>query len=234
MADTSLKVSKREVTGKKTRFLRRAGQTPAHLFGHGVESLSLQCETGELQHTIARKGTTRLLNIKVEGEKEARSVFIREIQRDALTGMLVHVDLYQVNKSEKISVALPIVFIGTAPAMKQKNNIIEHIVNQLEVESLPDDLPPQIEVDLSGLAEVNQSIAVRDIQLKPGVVIIAPPDQLVVKISQVAEEKEEVVVAPTAEAAEAVEGAAPAEAGKAEEAAAAEAKPGAKAEKKKE
>ena len=163
MADTGLKAIKREVMGKKTRFLRRAGQTPAHLFGHGVESLALQCDTDELQHTISRKGTTRLVNIKVGGEKEARAVFIREIQRDALTGLLIHVDLYQVNKSEKIKVALPIIFVGTAPALKQKNNIIEHIINELDVESLPDDLPPQIEIDLSVLAEVNQSITVRDI-----------------------------------------------------------------------
>jgi large subunit ribosomal protein L25 len=228
MADTGLKLSKRNVLGKKTRFLRREGQTPAHLFGHGVESLALQCDTNELQHVIARKGTTRLINIKVGSEKEARSVFIREIQRDALTGLLVHVDLYQVNKLEKIKVALPIIFVGTAPALKQKNNIIEHIVNELNVESLPDDLPPQIEVNLSVLAEVNQAISVRDIKLKPGVTIVAPPDQLIVKISQVAEEKEEVVVV-AAEAA-----AAPTEAeGKTEEAAAAETKPEVKAEKKK-
>jgi large subunit ribosomal protein L25 len=229
MADTGLKLSKRNVLGKKTRFLRREGQTPAHLFGHGVESLALQCDTNELQHVIARKGTTRLINIKVGSEKEARSVFIREIQRDALTGLLVHVDLYQVNKLEKIKVALPIIFVGAAPALKQKNNIIEHIVNELNVESLPDDLPPQIEVNLSVLAEVNQAISVRDIKLKPGVTIVAPPDQLIVKISQVAEEKEEVVVV-AAEAA-----AAPTEAeGKTEEAAAAETKPEVKAEKKKE
>jgi large subunit ribosomal protein L25 len=119
--------------------------------------------------------------------------------------------------------------VGTAPALKQKNNIIEHIVNELNVESLPDDLPPQIEVDLSVLAEVNQAISVRDIKLKPGVTIVAPPDQLIVKISQVAEEKEEVVVV-AAEAA-----AAPTEAeGQTEEATAAEAKPEGKAEKKKE
>jgi large subunit ribosomal protein L25 len=228
MAEIGLKVSKREIRGKKTRFLRRQGQTPAHLFGHGVESMALQCDTTELQGVIAKKGTTRLINIKVGGEKDARSVFIREIQRDALTGILIHVDLYQVNKSEKIRVALPVIFMGTAPALKQKNNIIEHIVNQLDVESLPDDLPPQIEVDLSVLAEVNQSISVRDIKLKPGVVIIAPADQLIVKISQVAEEKEE-VVAPTAEAA-----VAPTEAaGTTEETTTSETKPEGKAEKKK-
>lgn len=212
MVETALNVSKREVTGKKTRFLRREGKTPAHVFGHRVESLALQADTADLQHVIATKGTTRLVNIKVEGEKEARNVFISEIQRDALTGALVHVDFYQVNKSEKIRVALPVVFVGSAPALKQKNNIIEHIVNELDVESLPDNLPPQIEIDVSNLKEVNQSISVEDIKLGPDITIVAPPDQLIVKISQVEEEKEEVAVpeaeaeaAPAAEAAGAEE-----------------------------
>jgi large subunit ribosomal protein L25 len=218
MAVSNLKASKREVMGKKTRFLRRQGQTPAHLFGHGIESLALQCDTEELQNVIAEKGTTRLVNIKVGSEKDARSVFVREIQRDPLTGTLIHVALYQVNKSEKIRVALPVIFKGTAPALKQKNNIIEHIINELDVESLPDDLPPQIEIDISTLVEVNQSISVRDIKLKSGVTIVAPGDQLVVKISQVAEEKE-------GAAAEGAEAPAAAETGaKAGEAPAAEAK----------
>jgi len=190
MANTGLTVSKREITGKKTRFLRRQGQTPVHLFGHGMESLALQCDTDALQDMINRKGTTRLLNINIGGEKGARSVFIREIQRDALSGLLLHVDLYQINKSEKIKVALPIIFKGTAPALKQKNNILEQIANELTVESLPDDLPPQIDIDLGVLTSSNQVITVRDLQLNPGVTIDANPGQIIVKISLIAEDKE--------------------------------------------
>jgi len=190
MADSSLKVDKREVTGKKTRFLRRQGLTPVHVFGHGIESLPLQCQTDELMHTIARKGTTRLLDITVKGEKETRSVFIREIQRDMISGDLLHVDFYQVNKSEKIRLAVPIVLTGEAPVLKLKNNIIEQIMTELEVECLPGNLPPQIEVDLSGLVEINQAIHVRDLKLKDGVAVTAPPDQIVVKASAIAEEKE--------------------------------------------
>ncbi|MCL2707386.1 MAG: 50S ribosomal protein L25 [Dehalococcoidia bacterium] len=190
MANSGLKASTREITGKKTRFLRRQGQTPAHLFGHGMESLALQCDTEALQDMINRKGTTRLLSIQISGEKESRSVFIREIQRDAFTGLLLHVDLYQVDKSKKIKAALPIILKGTSPALKQKNNIIEHIVTELTVESLPDDLPPQIDVDLGVLTGSNQAITVQDLQLNPNVIIDANPDQIIVKISQVAEEKE--------------------------------------------
>jgi large subunit ribosomal protein L25 len=152
--------------------------------------LPLQCQTDELMHTIARKGTTRLLDITVKGEKETRSVFIREIQRDMISGDLLHVDFYQVNKSEKIRMAVPIVLTGEAPVLKLKNNIIEQIMTELEVECLPGNLPPQIEVDLSGLVEINQAIHVRDLKLKDGVAVTAPPDQIVVKASAIAEEKE--------------------------------------------
>jgi large subunit ribosomal protein L25 len=208
MADKSFKISSRTVVGKKTRFLRRQGLTPAHLFGHGIDSLPVQCNTSDLQHTIAKKGTTRLLDVSLSGEKEPRSVFIREIQRDALSGELIHVDFYQVNKNEKIRVAVPVVLVGEAPASKLKNNIIEHLVNELEIESLPGDLPPEIEVDITSLAEVNDSVSIRDLKLKKGVTVLAAPELLLVKVSAIAEEKEEVPVAVAAAPAEAAAAAA--------------------------
>jgi large subunit ribosomal protein L25 len=199
MAEKSFKVMTRSVNGKKTRFLRRQGITPAHLFGQGLDSVSVQCPTGELQRTIAQKGTTRLMDLKLDGEKEARSVFIREIQRDALSGELIHVDFYQVNKNRKIRVAVPVILIGDAPAAKLKNNIIEQLISELEVESLPADLPPQIEVDITPLTEANQSLRVSDIKVNTGVIIMAAPEQLIVKVSTIAEEKEEIpAVVPTA------------------------------------
>jgi large subunit ribosomal protein L25 len=202
MADKSFKISSRTVVGKKTRFLRHQGLTPAHLFGHNIDSLPVQCSTSELQHTIAKKGTTRLLDVTLSGEKEPRSVFIREIQRDALSGELIHVDFYQVNKNERIRVAVPVVLVGEAPASKLKNNIIEQLVNELEIESLPGELPPQIEVDITPLTDVNNSISIRDLKLKKGVIVLAAPELLLVKVSAIAEEKEEIPVAVAATPAE--------------------------------
>ncbi len=210
MADKSFKVTTRTVTGKKTRFLRRQGITPAHLFGQGLDSVAVQCPTGDLQRAIAQKGTTRLMDLTLDGEKEARSVFIGEIQRDALSGELIHVDFYQVNKNRRIRVAVPVVLVGEAPAAKLKNNIIEHLINEVEVESLPGDLPPQIEVDITPLAEADQALHISDLKLKPGVVVMAAPEQLIVKVSTIAEEKEEAPVVAAAEAEEAPKAAAPA------------------------
>jgi len=114
--------------------------------------------------------------------------------------------------------------IGEAPAMKEKGRTIAHSLTSLALECLPDDLPPQIEVDLSVLEDVEQAIFVRDIVLGSGVTVMDEPDQLVVKVSEVRMEVEEEVV-PAEVAAEVEEGAeeAPAEEGK---------EPGGKAEEK--
>ena len=195
MSELILKATTRDVLGKKTRFLRRRGITPTHLFGHGVESMSLQCGTAELKDIIARGGSTRLVSLDIEAEKDPRSVFVREIQIDSITGQLIHVDLYQIQKTEKMTANIPIILIGEAPATKSRENILQQSLTQLGVSCLPEKLPPQIEIDLSSLEEVNSAIYARDIDLGPDVTITTPDDQMIVKISQVAIEKEEEVVA---------------------------------------
>ncbi len=216
MKNLALQASKRNVLGKKTRFLRRQGITPAHIFGHGLESLPLQCDTAELQQIIARAGTTRLIALDIEGDKQPRSVFIREIQRDACTRELLHVDLYQVRMEERIKADIPIVLVGEAPAMKEKGRNLTHGVTSLSVECLPDKLPPQIEVDLSPLEDTEQAIFVRDITLSPDITVNTDPNQLVVKVSEARVERIEEVVEE--EVVEAVAGEAKAEAPPTEEA----------------
>jgi len=200
--DLTLKASSRDVSGKKTRFLRRQGITPTHLFGHGLESLTLQCDTDALQQLIAQAGRTRLISLKIDDEKNRRSVFVREIQRDAVTRQLLHVDFYQVIKGEKIAVDVPIVFAGEAPALKGKGRMLAHGITSLSLECLPGNVPPQIEVDLSPLEELDQAIYVKDIILAPDITVRADPEQLVVKISEaiVKEVVEEVPVEAEEEA----------------------------------
>lgn len=216
MEKLKLKANKREILGKKTRFLRRQGVTPTHLFGDGVDSLALQCDTPTLQKTIARAGMTRIIALDVEGDKNPHSVFIREIQKEPRSGALLHVDFYQVKMTEKIKFDVPIVLTGEAPAMKEKGRTVSHSLTSLNVECFPDDLPPQIEVDLSPLEDVEQAIFVRDIVLGSGVTVLDEPDQMVVKVSEVRMEVEEEVVPEELEAEEAEEGAeeAPVEEGK--------------------
>lgn len=200
MTNLNLKATRRDILGKKIRFLRRQGITPAHIFGHGVKSLALQCDTAELQRIIAQGGTTRLIDISIEDEKKPRSAFIREIQKDKLSGLLLHVDFYQIKKTEKITADIPIVLVGEAPAVKSKENMIEQLLTHLGVSCLPDRIPPQIEIDLSVLEEAGQSIHVSDIALDPDITITTDPDQPVVKVSRVKVAVEKKEVAEVAEA----------------------------------
>ena len=188
----TLEAIKRDVLGKKVRFLRRQGITPTHLFGHNIESQALQCDTIELKQIIARAGKTRLINLKIDHEKQPKSVFIREIQRDAIGKQLLHVDFYQVKKGEKIAVDVPIVLVGEAPALKGKGRMLTHGITSLSIECLPDNVPPQIEVNMSPLEEVEQAIHVKDIVLDPDITVNADPEQLVVKVSEALVKVEEV------------------------------------------
>ncbi len=201
MEDLTLQAARRSVLGKKNRFLRRQGITPTHLFGHSLESQTLQCDTVQLKRLIAHAGTTRLISLKIDDDEQPKSVFIREIQSDALGKQLLHVDFYQVRKGEKMEVDVPIVLVGEAPAMKGKGRMLSHGITSLSLECLPDKVPPQIEVDISMLEEVEQAIHVRDIVLDPDITVNADPEQLVVKVTEaMAEVEEEVVAAEEVEA----------------------------------
>ena len=196
MEDLTLQAAKRNVLGKKNRFLRRQGITPVHLFGHNIKSQSLQCDTVQLKGVIAHAGMTRLINLRIEDDKLPKSVFIREIQRDAVGKQLLHVDFYQVKKGEKIEVDVPIVLVGEAPAMKGKGRMLSHGITSLSVECLPEKVPPQIEVDISILEELEQAIHVKDIVLDPDITVNVDPEQLVVKVTEaVVKVEEEVEVA---------------------------------------
>ena len=194
MEQIELQASDREIQGRKVRFLRRQGIIPVHLFGHNIESVALQCDAAQLQRVLAQAGKTRLINLKLDKAKRPRNVVVREIQRDLLTGGLLHVDFYQVRMAEKIKVEVPIVPVGEAPALKLKENMLLQGLNNLTIECLPDKIPASIEVDLNSLTEVEQAIHVRDITLGEGFAILNDPEHVVVKISLRRVEKVEEVV----------------------------------------
>jgi len=191
MEGIALKATARDIVGKKTRFLRREGITPTHIFGHNLKSLALQCNTDELRRVIARVGTTALFSLGIDGEKRPRKVLIRKIQNDPLGRQILHVDFYQIERTEKLKVDVPIILGGEAPAMKVKGRSLHQSLTSLNIECLPDKLPHEIEVDLSPLTELGQAIHVKDLGLSTDITVINDPEQLIVKISETAAAKAE-------------------------------------------
>ncbi len=212
MEQIELEVTNRTILGKKVKSLRRQGVTPVHLFGPGVESLSLQCDTPRLHRVLAEAGQTRLISLKLDSEKKPRTVMVRGVQREPRSGESLHVDFYQVKLAERIKVEVPIVLVGEAPALKLKENMLVQDLNTLTVECLPAEIPSSVEIDLSILAETEQAVRVKDINLAEGVVILNEPEHAVVKIGlrHIEKIEEPVAVAEEVEV-EAPEGAAPPE-----------------------
>jgi large subunit ribosomal protein L25 len=194
MEDITLTVDKRNILGKKNRFLRRQGITPVHVFGHSIESQALQCDTHELMQIISRAGETRLIKLKIKGEKTPKNVFIKEVQKDPFGKELFHVDFYQVRMGEKMEVAVPIVLTGESPLMRDKNRMLSHGITELSIACTPDKVPPQIEVDITVLEDLEQAIFVKDIILDPDITVNDDPEQMVIKVAEVGvvEEPEEV------------------------------------------
>ena len=216
MEQIELQVSTRKLLGKKSRFLRRQGITPVHLFGYDTEPMALQCETVRLKQVLKTAGKTKLVGLTVDKHKKPRNVVIREVQKNAISGELVHVDFFQVSMEEKIKVDVPLVLVGEAPALKVKSNMMAQDLSAVEIECLPDRIPETIQVDISVLVEDDQSIQVKDLVLGEGVVALTNPAQVVVRIAPLQIEKvEKKVVAEVAEGAEGAE-AAPAAEGAAE------------------
>jgi large subunit ribosomal protein L25 len=217
MDKIELEVTNREILGKKVKHLRRQGITPVHLFGHGIESLALQCDTGELERVLGQAGQTRLISLKLDKEKKPRTTVIREFNRDWRKGQLLHVDFYQVKMEEKIKLEVPVALVGEAPALKSKAYMLEHELGTLTVECLPAKIPARLEVDISFLTEPEQTIRVKDVTLDKDITVLNDPELVVAKISSRPVEKiEEEVVEVVEEAEEAVE--APEEAAPGEEA----------------
>jgi len=200
-----LAVTPREVLGKNVKVLRRQGITPANIYGHGVDSLAVQVPTHDLAHTIKVAGRNTMLQLHVEGEKKARPVFVHHVQRNPLNDNLLHVDFYQVSLTEKIRLEVPIVVVGEAPAVDVYHAMLLQNTSSVAIEGLPAEMPPYIEVDVSGLAEIDDAIHIKDLPVSAGLTFLVDPELVVVKIAPPRVEVEEVVEEEAAEAAEAVE-----------------------------
>ncbi len=206
-ARLELAVTVRGVLGKKVKRLRRQGITPANIYGHGMPSLAVQVPSHELAHTIRVAGRNTMLEVLVEGEKKARPVFVHHVQRNALNDDLLHVDFYQVSLKEKIRLEVPIVVVGEAPAVDVYHGMLLQNTNAITVEGLPGEMPPYIEVDVSGLTEIDDAIHVKDLPVSASLTLLVDPELVVVKVAPPRLEVEEVVeeAAPGEAAAEEAE-----------------------------
>ncbi|HLF71016.1 MAG TPA: 50S ribosomal protein L25, partial [Dehalococcoidia bacterium] len=201
MARKELPVEPREVTGKKVAALRRSGVLPANIYGRGLDSVSVQVGIDEMNRTLHAATVNEVIDVKIAGESETRPVVIHRIQRHPLSGLPLHADLFQVSLREKMRADVPLVVVGRSEAIETFSGVLVHSLETLHIEALPLDIPTHIEVDITGIDELEMSVHVRDLPIPGNVTVLNDGDLVVVKVAapRVAEEEEVAVTAEVAE-----------------------------------
>ena len=188
MEEILLTAQPRTVIGKQVNAMRRAGTIPAVLYGkHLDQPIILQVEEKTLKAVVAKAGTNRLIKLTVD-TGAPRLVLAREVQRNPISGRLVHVDLQEVLMTEKITTPVPLVLVGTSPAVTRGEGLLIHGIDTVQIRVLPGDLIPQIEVDVSGLESLNQSLFVKNLKVSDKIEVLTPGDEMVAKVVPVKEE----------------------------------------------
>ena len=194
----TLRLSKRQVTGKKVKRLRRKGIVPVHMYGSGTEALSLQTDALELQQLLPRVGTNVPLQIELEGAAGENICFVREVQRHPVTEDILHVDFLRVDVSQTIQAEVPVNVVGQAPAVGELNGTLLQQLQTILIEALPMNVPASLDVDVSGLDDFEKAVYVSDVTVGSSVTVITGADEMIARVSaprieveEVAEEEED-------------------------------------------
>ena len=227
MAENELAVEVREGTGKgPARRLRASGRVPAVCYGRGAKSLGISLDPQALDQLLkgSTAGMNTLIALQVEGggEYHGKPMLVKELQRNPVSGQILHADLYAVNLQEAIQVSVPIHLEGSPEGVKM-GGILDQTLREVELECMPQAIPEELRLDVSELL-IGQSLHVRDLSVPEGATLLSDLDLSVVSVATPAVEEEPVV--------EAVEGEPVAEGEEAPEAEAAEGEAGADSAKK--
>lgn len=192
-----LNALRRDVTGTRVRHLRTSGVIPAVLYGKGMPAVSLQVPVKDFEKTLKAAGESTLVYLNVDGQ--AYPTIIHDVTREPVKDAILHADFYKVRLDEKIKTNVPVVFTGESPMVKDQTGIFVRNVNELEVEALPQDLPHEITIDISGMATIGDQILAKDIRLGSGVALTAGPEEIIATIqaAKTQEELEAELAAPT-------------------------------------
>jgi len=182
-----INAQKRNVTGKQVKALRRQGLLPGVIYGRHIEAFPIQMDAHDASLILDKLTASSLITINVDGEKY--NVLMRDRQRDVIFGDLLHVDFLVVSLTEKLRATIELKLAGEAPVADNPEVVVTQVLNAIEIEALPQDLPEVIEVDISTLETVDDEITVADLDLGKKITILTDPNEAIVSVGYVAQEE---------------------------------------------
>ena len=179
MTEFTLQAERRNVRGKQVKQLRRAGRLPGIVYGPVLsETVLVTVDRRAFDRFYHANGHSTLFTLRWDGGE--RSVFIREVQEHPIRREALHVDFFAPNLSRPVRATVPLALHHPNP---QAEGVLTELRTEVEVEGLPADIPHQIDVDISRLAAVGDSIRVADLQMPEGITAVTDADEVLVHLS---------------------------------------------------
>lgn len=187
--EAKLSAEKRTLLGRKVKSLRREGILPANVFGKDVKSQAIKLPANEFIAVYKETGETGIIEISIKGETKVRPVLVSNVAVNPATDAFLHVDFRQVDLKAKITAEVPIELISESLAVKDRIGILIQPLSAVEVEALPTDFPESLELDISSLKEIDDSLSVSDLKIPEKIKILTSDEEILVKINPLAEEE---------------------------------------------
>ncbi len=189
----SLSAKIRKEFGSKNDKIRKQGLIPAVLYGPKIKNLNLAIDYNKFYQLYQQAGESTLVKLMIKDEDvkdKERVVLINEVKKDILSDKIIHIDFYQVRMDKKITVEIPLVFVGESEAVKSLAGTLVKSLQSLEISALPAELIHEIEVDISKLKTFDDVIRVKDLKVPENVEIEAELDEAVVSVAPPRSEEE--------------------------------------------
>jgi large subunit ribosomal protein L25 len=181
MADhVQLKAETRTMLGKKVRRLRGTGVLPATVYGNSRQPQSIQVNASDLRSVFKASGRTQMIDLVVDDQRPV-PVFIKQTTVNAKHNELLHIEFFAANMRQRLHSQVPVHFTGESQAVKD-GGILLTLLDHIDLESLPDDIPEAVEVDISQLTEIGSVLHASDLVVSSSVTLLTPPDELIAKV----------------------------------------------------
>ncbi|MHB1864360.1 MAG: 50S ribosomal protein L25/general stress protein Ctc [Gemmatimonadaceae bacterium] len=199
MATASLSATSRTGAGKgAARKLRQSGQVPAVIYGHSREPQALALNTRDLQKLLDHVSyASTVIELNVDGATSR--TLIRDIQRHPFKKEILHVDFQELVAGEKVTVSVPLVFVGVPEGVRTGGGILDQVMHEVSIHVDPSLIPNHVDVDVAALA-IGHGIHVRDLKLPEGIAVLDEQDATICVVTAPKAVVEETVVAAAAEA----------------------------------
>lgn len=196
MVKANINIKPRDLVGKKVKNLRKGGEVPVSLYGPKFSSANFMADAKELKKAFSDAGYSNFVNVTIDGGDKERCL-IKEMQVHPVTDEILHTSFYVIDKFTEISADVPVVITGRSPIEDTGEGFVVPSLDAISVRCLPDKLPSDIQIDVTALVNIGDSITVADVALPEGVVLDSNMDgtTAVVYVSGIQKVEEEPVAA---------------------------------------